>query len=290
MNVPVQDKPRYRNRKGEITTNVLAAVTPNLQFTYVLTGWEGSAADGRVLKDALSRKNELKVPKDAGYTNGEGFLTPFRRVKYHRNEWKEGYQPICAKEAEISSDSCEFDSDMEGGTNEEVAVDVEVESTDSLVERGAGKNKRKWTEYEDEKLVEALLELVNTGKFKADNGFKPGYTVHPGAAKWKSTPLPYFKELSIIFGKDRATGNMAENLEDVVEELNTEVVDELSLHEDMQRSTHSDGSTSKKRKKGNVDLLLEAVYAASDRIANQFEASTKFLIAAEEDMILEKSS
>ncbi|XP_074353804.1 uncharacterized protein LOC141692764 isoform X2 [Apium graveolens] len=172
----------------------------------------------------------------------------------------------------------------------EVAVDVEVESTDSLVERGAGKNKRKWTEYEDEKLVEALLELVNTGKFKADNGFKPGYTVHPGAAKWKSTPLPYFKELSIIFGKDRATGNMAENLEDVVEELNTEVVDELSLHEDMQRSTHSDGSTSKKRKKGNVDLLLEAVYAASDRIANQFEASTKFLIAAEEDMILEKSS
>ena len=63
MNVPVQDKPRYRNRKGEITTNVLAAVTPNLQFTYVLTGWEGSAADGRVLKDALSRKNGLKAPK-----------------------------------------------------------------------------------------------------------------------------------------------------------------------------------------------------------------------------------
>ena len=63
MNVPVQDKPRYRNRKGEITTNVLAAVTPNLQFTYVLTGWEGFAADGRVLKDALSRKNGLKAPK-----------------------------------------------------------------------------------------------------------------------------------------------------------------------------------------------------------------------------------
>lgn len=33
---------------------------------------------------------------------------------------------------------------------------------------------------------------------------------------------------------------------------------------------------------------MEAVYAASDRIANQFEASTKLLIAAEEDMMLKK--
>ena len=45
----------------------------------------------------------------------------------------------------------------------------------NIVERGAGKNKRKWSEDEDEKLVEALTELVNSGNFKADNGFKPGY-------------------------------------------------------------------------------------------------------------------
>ncbi|KAK1355091.1 hypothetical protein POM88_048347 [Heracleum sosnowskyi] len=113
--------------------------------------------------------------------------------------------------------------------------------------------------------------------------------VHPKAAKWKNTPLPCFKELSIIFGKDRATGNLAENLEDVVEELNTEAAaEELSLQDDIQPSAHSDESTSKKRKKGKVDSLLEAVYAASDRIANQFEASTKLLIAAEEDILLKK--
>ncbi|KAL1824868.1 hypothetical protein ACET3Z_011646 [Daucus carota] len=40
----------------------------------------------------------------------------------------------------------------------------------------------------------------------------------------------------------------------------------------------------KKRKRGNADALLEAVYAASDRLANQFETSTKLLITAEEDM------
>ena len=41
--------PRYRTRKGEIATNVLP-------------GWEGSAADGRVLRDAVTRRSKLKVP------------------------------------------------------------------------------------------------------------------------------------------------------------------------------------------------------------------------------------
>ena len=100
--------------------------------------------------------------------------------------------------------------------------------------------------------------------------------------------MPSFKELSVILGKDIATGNTVENLEDVVGELNAEDADELSLQEDLQRSTHSDESTSKKRKKGNVKSLLEAVYAASDRISNQFEASTKLLIATEEDMMQKK--
>ncbi|KAK1389962.1 DNA-binding storekeeper protein-relatedtranscriptional regulator [Heracleum sosnowskyi] len=275
----------------------------------------------------------------------------------------------------MNCDPSELEFDKEGETNMEhdvvedniTSIGTTPEWTsfrDNLVEiffnewreRGAGRNKRKWTEDEDEKLVEALMELVNTGNFKADNGFKPGYLtylensmqiklpnaglkgkphiesriktfkkdftvvydiryganssgfgwnseehlvtaprdvwiqylkVHPKAAKWKSTHLPCFKELSIIFRKDRATENLAENLEDVAEELNTEVVGE-TLRDDIQPNPISDESTSKKRKKGNVESLLEAVYAASERMANQFEASTKLLIAAEEDMLLKK--
>ena len=50
-------------------------------------------------------------------------------------------------------------------------------NTDTIVdvERGAGRIKRKWSKLEDEKLVESLLEPVNNGAYKADNGFKPGY-------------------------------------------------------------------------------------------------------------------
>lgn len=57
------DKPRYRSRKGEICTNTLAVCDRNLMFVYILPGWEGSAADSRVLRDAINRNHGLKVPR-----------------------------------------------------------------------------------------------------------------------------------------------------------------------------------------------------------------------------------
>ncbi|KAK1410490.1 hypothetical protein QVD17_37027 [Tagetes erecta] len=104
VQVPEEDKPRYRNRKGDITTSVLAACTPDMQFIYVLLGWEGSAADGRILRSAMIRENGLQVPKgnyylvDAGYTNGEGFLAPFRGQRYHLNTWRNGQRPETPEE------------------------------------------------------------------------------------------------------------------------------------------------------------------------------------------------
>ncbi|XP_057439909.1 protein ALP1-like [Lotus japonicus] len=95
VTVAAEDKPRYRNRKGDISTNVLGICGPDLKFIYVLPGWEGSAGDSRVLRDALRRQNHLQIPNgkyflvDAGYTNGPGFLAPYRGTRYHLNEWIE---------------------------------------------------------------------------------------------------------------------------------------------------------------------------------------------------------
>ncbi|KAL7219934.1 hypothetical protein ACSBR2_012903 [Camellia fascicularis] len=83
------NKPRYRTRKGEIATNVLGVYSQDMQFIYVLPGWKGSTSDSRVLRDAVSRPNGLKVPTgkyylvDAGYTIGEGFLAPYKGRHYH---------------------------------------------------------------------------------------------------------------------------------------------------------------------------------------------------------------
>lgn len=57
------DASSYRNRHGIISQNVLAACNFDLEFIYVLSGWEGSAHDSRVLNDALSRRNGFKVPQ-----------------------------------------------------------------------------------------------------------------------------------------------------------------------------------------------------------------------------------
>ncbi|MFQ6645867.1 hypothetical protein Gotur_019381, partial [Gossypium turneri] len=67
VRVPTIDKPRYRMRKGDIATNMLGICTPDIHVVYVLPSWEGSVADGRVLRDAISRRHGLKVPHGKGY-------------------------------------------------------------------------------------------------------------------------------------------------------------------------------------------------------------------------------
>ncbi|XP_057787974.1 uncharacterized protein LOC131005172 [Salvia miltiorrhiza] len=91
--VPTNDRPRYRTRKGQIATNTLAVCDRQMQFVYVLPGWEGSAADSRVLRDALTRVHGFRVPRgnyylcDNGYANCDGFLAPYKGVRYHLKEW-----------------------------------------------------------------------------------------------------------------------------------------------------------------------------------------------------------
>ena len=62
----------FRNRKGNLTTNVLAVVDFDMKFIYCLVGWEGSAHDSAVLRDSLDKGLPLHDGKyylaDAGYS------------------------------------------------------------------------------------------------------------------------------------------------------------------------------------------------------------------------------
>jgi len=60
--VPAIDQSRYHNRKGDISTNVLGVCSRDMKFIFVMPGWEGSASDSRVLRNAISRTNGLHVP------------------------------------------------------------------------------------------------------------------------------------------------------------------------------------------------------------------------------------
>ncbi|KAL5544075.1 hypothetical protein UlMin_007859 [Ulmus minor] len=80
VRVPVTEMLKYRNWKGDIATNVLGVCSQDMQFIYVLPGWEGLAAN------------------DAGYTNCNEFLALFRGQRYHLSEWIVGQQPTSPEE------------------------------------------------------------------------------------------------------------------------------------------------------------------------------------------------
>ncbi|WJX20366.1 hypothetical protein P8452_09929 [Trifolium repens] len=86
VKVPRAEAPRFRGRKDYPTQNVLAACNFDMKFTYVLPGWEGTASDSRILKDALSREDSLKIPEgkyylgDSSFMLKRGVLTPYRDI------------------------------------------------------------------------------------------------------------------------------------------------------------------------------------------------------------------
>jgi hypothetical protein len=53
----------FRGRKSYTTQNIMAAVDFDLRFTFVTAGWEGTAHDASILRDALERPNGLRVPE-----------------------------------------------------------------------------------------------------------------------------------------------------------------------------------------------------------------------------------
>jgi hypothetical protein len=86
----------FRNRRGELTMNVLAAVDFKMRFTYMLSGWEGSANDSMVIKNAVYEHGFRPPPgcyylADVDYTNSSMWLRPYRGVRYPREttapEW-----------------------------------------------------------------------------------------------------------------------------------------------------------------------------------------------------------
>ncbi|KAJ4789873.1 nuclease [Rhynchospora pubera] len=91
---------RFRNRKGFISQNVLAACSFDMLFQYVAIGWEGSASDMRVLRWAVE-EGGFDVPNgryylaDSGYANTSKFICPFRNHNYHLAQFNR--QPISSR-------------------------------------------------------------------------------------------------------------------------------------------------------------------------------------------------
>ncbi|KAG6506389.1 hypothetical protein ZIOFF_031712 [Zingiber officinale] len=232
VKVPADDKPRYRTRKGEIATNVLGVCTPNMQFSYVLPTWERSAADGRVLRDAISRRNGLKIPQEGKSQKSLKGVATAKDVPTS--------QPVLLSPSEL------------------------VESSMPMkVKRKTHSTKHLWTKQEDAALVDCLVKLSKDLAWKSENGFRTGYLLHleklmaakvsssnlkatphikssdvekcitaskdvfddwvkshPTAVGLRNKEFPHLDDLMSMWGEDRATGVGAETPADAVEEIN----------------------------------------------------------------------
>ncbi|XP_057778464.1 uncharacterized protein At2g29880-like isoform X3 [Salvia miltiorrhiza] len=228
--------------------------------------------------------------------------------------------------------------------------------------RGPGRNKRKWNHFEDSKLVEALLDMVNIGAYKADNGFKPGYLSfieeklqvslpnsglkakphiesriktlkkdfhivydmvngnntsgfgydadkkcvtaekdvwdayiqsHPSHSAWRNKMFPFYDDLVIIFGKDRATGSNAENPTDIMEEIqrekfNTNEEDSIDIGEDSDtsfsfssmHSTRSEGTSHQKKKRKVGEPMTADIKEAASVIASEIAKASQLFSKA----------
>ena len=82
---------QFHNCKGFLSQNALFICNFDLQFTYILSGWEGSATDACVYDDAIS--NDLQIPHGKYFLTGAGYpvqsqlLVPYQGVHYHLAEW-----------------------------------------------------------------------------------------------------------------------------------------------------------------------------------------------------------
>ncbi|KAH6821233.1 hypothetical protein C2S53_008053 [Perilla frutescens var. hirtella] len=143
------DKARYKNKKGNVTVNMLAVCDQNMNYVYVLTGWEGFSADSRVLRDAITRPNGLKVPTDMPYDPLESTIP---------EDWTDNASHVQLDEDFIDQNQLKMSGRKRtiGGENK------------------SDKTRRIWTLREEQELIVALKEAVARG-WKCDNGFRTGY-------------------------------------------------------------------------------------------------------------------
>ncbi|ETV83121.1 hypothetical protein H257_04846 [Aphanomyces astaci] len=104
IRVPACDASRFQSRKG-VTMNILAACDFDLNFTFVMAGWEGTAGDGKLYDAALRMGLHIDDAKfdilDAGFALTTKALTLYRANRYHLKEFARGRQRPRRKSSSI---------------------------------------------------------------------------------------------------------------------------------------------------------------------------------------------
>ncbi|KAH9722638.1 DDE Tnp4 domain-containing protein [Citrus sinensis] len=260
-------KPRYRTRKGEIATNVLGVCSRDMKFIFVMSGWEGSASDSRVLRDALNKPTSLKVP--AGMESGGPSHTTGNKTGLRRAWTKDKEEAMLNILDAVVANGGRADNDtFKSRSYKYIENELEklLPGSGLKVYPHIDSKIRIWR-----KSYGVIFDMLNTSGFgwnearkcvvvDSDEVWRSYMESHKDASNWRDKPFPYYERLANIFGKVRATGSSAETPNDMAnaalqEEINdddNEIDDEGSpmsttLPSNSQYTTRSRSQSSNKR-------------------------------------------
>ncbi|KAF3448002.1 hypothetical protein FNV43_RR08710 [Rhamnella rubrinervis] len=292
VHVPEIDKLRYRTRKGEIVANVLGVCSKNMEFIFVLPGWESSvvlpgwessASDSRVLRDAISRPNELRVPSgyyylvDAGYTNG----------MRSRHVWtREEEEALLDKLDDVVTRDQRCDT---GSFKAGTMTMIERSLAQKCPELGLKINPhiesklKKW-----KKQYRIVCDILSKSGFGWNDTLKcvevdsnEAWKAYIEAEGWRGKSFPIYDKLLNIFGKDRATGKASQVTEDMTNDMNLDEKNEAIEIEDLpspmnvNQSLNSVTQSVRKRKgKSHIDIIA-GFSEVSEKMCLSFQQAAK---------------
>ncbi|KAL0367722.1 UNVERIFIED_CONTAM: hypothetical protein Sradi_3662300 [Sesamum radiatum] len=187
VRVPTNDKARYRTRKGSIAVNVLGVCDRDLNFIYILSGWEGSATNSRVLRDAMNRNNSLK------------------------------FQEVCEMDVEVVAGVRRGAGRKGGKLSHRIWSVIEEESLLVALKEIARNSGLKSDPHISSKIhvwkktYSCLLGMLSKSGFGWD---EPAYMVDPFAHTLRHKSFLYFSSWSDVFGKDCANGVVSLTIND----------------------------------------------------------------------------
>ncbi|KAG8501024.1 hypothetical protein CXB51_003119 [Gossypium anomalum] len=263
--VPLNIQGRFRSRKVGTMQNVLAAITFDLKFSYVLAGWECNAHDSHILSDALSRPRGLRIPKgkyylaDAGYGIQNGYITPYRGVRYHLKEFSD-----------------------QGPENAKELFNLRHSSLRITIEHVFGILKKRFRVLDAEPFWNFRTQDDNMKMITCDRAtYDAAIMAHKKYEPFLNKSIDHYDEMTLVVGKDKATESFARTFADI--DLDDGNQDSVPIDgnnkeiEEVRTNVSSSGTSKCKRKnvqESVVDEQIKFVGEQLGKIANILEQFT----------------
>ncbi|KAH1122362.1 hypothetical protein J1N35_005522 [Gossypium stocksii] len=295
--VPLSIQGRFRSHKGGTTQNVLVAITFDLKFSYVLTGWEGSAHDSRILSDALSRPKGLRIPEGLYEETESDLIIPTlteREERQEAREWSAKRDEIAQTMwADYMTRNIRGGSEGNKPSNSFKAISIN---------RVAKAISERFQVHCDAKHVENHLRIVKNQwqiicTIQGESGFgwddnmkmitcdRATYDAtvmaHKKCEPFLNKSIDHYDEMALIVGKDMAIGSFARKFADI--DLDDDNQDSVPIDCDNEeveevRTKVSSSGTSKHERKNTqesvVDEQIKFVGEQLGKIANALEQFT----------------